>query len=54
MLVEQAGKRLLTDPGFLSTTQNELKDIDIILITHEHRDHLHTDSLQIILKNNQK
>ncbi len=51
LLIEIAGKRILTDPGAWSTLQNELINIDIILITHEHADHLHTESLQAILKN---
>lgn len=54
LLIETHDTRILTDPGFLSTTQNDLLNIDIILITHEHKDHLHTESLSIILKNNPK
>ena len=52
LLIETAGKRILTDPGRFSVSQNDVRDIDLILITHEHADHLHTESLQIILKNN--
>jgi len=52
LLIEEAGKRLLTDPGNYSEAQNEVKDIDFILITHEHQDHLHIDSLKIVLENN--
>lgn len=52
LLIEVEGKRILTDPGRFSVTQNEVSDIDIILITHEHADHLHAESLQAILKNN--
>lgn len=44
--------QILTDPGTFSTQQNEVKDIDIVLITHEHPDHLHVDSLKVVLKNN--
>lgn len=54
LLVEYKNKRILTDPGAWSTSQNALSDIDIILITHEHVDHLHIDSLKIILQNNQQ
>lgn len=49
LLIEVAGKRILTDPGRFSNTQNNVTDIDVILITHEHADHLHTESLQVIL-----
>ena len=52
LLIEEAGKKLLTDPGNYSESQNEVKNIDFILITHEHQDHLHIDSLKIVLKNN--
>ncbi len=52
LLIEVDGKRILTDPGRFSTSQNTVTDIDIILITHEHADHLHSESLQAILKNN--
>ncbi|MCR4261042.1 MAG: MBL fold metallo-hydrolase [Candidatus Colwellbacteria bacterium] len=52
LLVETKGLRILTDPGSYSVSQNDVKDIDIILITHDHADHLHTESLQEILKNN--
>src|SRR6185369_12639913 len=44
--------RILTDPGAFSTEQNDVKNIDLILITHEHQDHLHIDSLKAVLRNN--
>ena len=52
LLIETAGKRILTDPGRFSISQNEITGIDLILITHEHADHLHTASLSTILSNN--
>jgi len=52
MLIEQNGIRILTDPGNYSTQQSEIKNIDYVLITHEHSDHLHLDSLKVLLKNN--
>lgn len=49
LLIEVKGKRILTDPGSWSTLQNDVTSLDAVLITHEHADHLHTESLQIIL-----
>lgn len=51
-MIEERGVRILTDPGTYSTRQNEIENIDFILITHEHTDHLHIDSLKTVLKNN--
>lgn len=52
LLIEDAGKKILTDPGAWTTAQNTIKGIDIVLITHEHADHFHIDSLKIVLANN--
>ncbi len=48
------GVRIMTDPGAFSTMQSEAKNISTILITHEHQDHLHIDSLKKVLVNNPK
>jgi L-ascorbate metabolism protein UlaG (beta-lactamase superfamily) len=52
LLIEENGVKVLTDPGSYSTLQNDAKDVDVIVITHEHQDHLHVDSLKEILVNN--
>lgn len=52
LIIEINGTRILTDPGAYSTLQNEVKNIDYILITHEHQDHFHIDSLRRVLSNN--
>lgn len=53
MLVEVDNTRILTDPGsFSNFKQDNLQNIDLILITHEHGDHLHIDSLRNVLKGN--
>ena len=52
LLVEENGVRILTDPGSYSTQQTQVKNIDFVLITHEHEDHLHVDSLKALLENN--
>ncbi|KKR43321.1 MAG: putative Zn-dependent hydrolase of beta-lactamase fold protein [Parcubacteria group bacterium GW2011_GWF1_40_6] len=46
------GVRIMTDPGTFSITQNEETSISAVLITHEHYDHLHIDSLKKVLENN--
>lgn len=51
LLLEVSGKRILVDPGRFSEAQNSLTDIDTILITHEHADHFHTESVAQILNN---
>lgn len=51
-LIEEKGLRILTDPGTYSTSQDNVKNIDLVLITHEHQDHLHVDSLKRVLGNN--
>ncbi len=52
LIIETKGVRIMTDPGNYSTLQNQEKNIDIVLITHEHPDHLHIDSLKQVVLNN--
>lgn len=52
LVIETKGKRFLTDPGNYTTEQNEAKNIDAVVISHEHTDHLHVESLKIVLQNN--
>jgi len=52
LLIEENELRVLTDPGNYTTAQNDIKDIDIVLITHEHADHLHIESLKNVIANN--
>lgn len=52
LLIETKGKRILTDPGSFSSSQNTLKDLDVIVITHEHADHFHLESLKRIIVGN--
>ena len=52
LLIEENGTTILTDPGTFTTEQDNVKGIDIILITHEHQDHFHIDSVKRVLVNN--
>lgn len=52
LLIEIGGITVLTDPGSFSTAQDAVTGVDLILITHEHADHLHVDSLKRVLANN--
>jgi len=52
-VIEDKGKRVMTDPGSWTVDeQNDEKNIDLILITHEHEDHIHIKSLKKIIENN--
>jgi L-ascorbate metabolism protein UlaG (beta-lactamase superfamily) len=52
LLIQTNNLTILTDPGAFSNEQNTIQGIDVVLITHEHHDHLHIDSLKEVLKNN--
>lgn len=52
LLIEEKNLKILTDPGAWTTAQNEVRGIGLILITHEHPDHLHLESLKTVLQNN--
>ena len=52
LLIKTNNVTVLTDPGTYSTVQDEIKGIDVVLITHEHQDHFHIDSVKKVLVNN--
>lgn len=52
LLIEENGVRVLTDPGSYSLRQVEIRNLNAIIITHEHGDHLHLDSLKTLIKEN--
>jgi L-ascorbate metabolism protein UlaG (beta-lactamase superfamily) len=53
LLIEENGVRIMTDPGSFTIPQQEQeKNIDLILISHEHQDHLHVDSVKKVLISN--
>jgi len=52
VLVDTGSARLLFDPGTFSNGFEELRDLDAILITHQHFDHLDTDRLPALMAAN--
>lgn len=54
LLIEDEGLRILTDPGNFTEGKHPTENIDVVLITHEHADHLHVPSLKAVLKDSPK
>ncbi len=54
ILVEEGEARILFDPGSYSKLPEGLADIDAVLITHSHPDHIVPENLQNLLKHNSK
>ena len=52
LVIEDKGVRLLTDPGMFTTAHNNLTGLDAVLVTHEHFDHFHVDSVKAIVDKN--
>jgi len=52
LVIQTKGLTILTDPGTYSTEQDTLTGIDLVVISHEHADHFHIESVKAILKNN--
>src|SRR4051812_33801978 len=52
LLVEVADARILLDPGAWSPAAQELRDLDAVLVTHQHPDHLDQDRLPDLLRAN--
>ena len=50
LLVETGGARVLIDPGTLSHGFEELVDLDAVLITHAHPDHVDVERLPLLLE----
>ncbi|MFZ2886630.1 MAG: MBL fold metallo-hydrolase [Minisyncoccia bacterium] len=52
LVIEESGVKIMTDPGSFSTEQNTVTGLDAVVITHEHHDHLHVESMREVMKNN--
>lgn len=52
LLVEIDGARLLIDPGSFSHGFEELTDLDAVIITHQHADHVDVQRLPMLLEAN--
>ncbi|MPZ67232.1 MAG: MBL fold metallo-hydrolase [Pseudonocardiaceae bacterium] len=52
VLVETASARLLVDPGSFASGFEELTELDAVLITHQHPDHLDLERLPALLDRN--
>jgi L-ascorbate metabolism protein UlaG (beta-lactamase superfamily) len=51
-LIEDQGVRILTDPGNFTSQQDKVINLDAVVISHEHADHVHVESLSRVMANN--
>ncbi len=52
VLVEVANRRLLLDPGNFSTEWHGLTDLDAVIVTHQHADHIDPEEVPALLAAN--
>ncbi len=49
LLVEVAGRRVLIDPGSFSRDWHVITEVDAVLVTHQHPDHVDAERLPALL-----
>jgi len=52
LVLEQAGKTLILDPGFNTRPMDGFQNVVAIVITHNHDDHVHEDQIARIVRDN--
>ena len=52
VLVETDKARILIDPGNFSTAWHDLRDLDAVLVTHSHPDHIDPEWIPALIANN--
>lgn len=52
LVLEVDGVKIMTDPGSFTTAQNDVEEVNVIVITHEHQDHFHIESVKAMLTRN--
>lgn len=52
LLIETERTRILIDPGNYTSTWHDLGDLDAVLITHQHHDHVDAENLATVIEAN--